>query len=375
MGVKVFILIYLVLDAVMRMNEQSFRFYIKALSIDIGAYTQDIMFWNGSYDFSFNMIMPSPTIILANEIDEQAKVYKNLVITGETMGGGPIKKALINNIKKGLNVFMTEDAARSVRDDLEIVKGLGINIIEMNEVETLLAKPDTSSLNTRDVDIEAIKTAATNFGFNFDPTVVAVGVQDHGTATEKKSDREIRFDNFKSLVPGTIDKFGYETPPDNFTRMIGVKKTLDRFVPQSKHLIMDSKLAAMFGAYFNSKEKKIIVADVGNGHTTVGSIEDGELTGLFEHHTKELTDIKLMNFIEDFSAGKLVHKTIFDNGGHGCFIYKPIHDSRIVVSGPKRQILFPSETAKVKYANPLGDPMLVGNIGLTECSKTKFNLV
>lgn len=45
------------------------------------------------------------------------------------MGGGPVNKAIKNHLDKGYRVLMTEQAARTVRDDLERVKSMGIEIV------------------------------------------------------------------------------------------------------------------------------------------------------------------------------------------------------------------------------------------------------
>ena len=94
---------------------------MKILAIDIGVGTQDIMFYDTDHPIenSIKMVMPSPTKILAKRI---RKHHNDILINGNTMGGGPVNKAIENHIKRGYKVLMTENAARTVRDDLKRVK-------------------------------------------------------------------------------------------------------------------------------------------------------------------------------------------------------------------------------------------------------------
>lgn len=345
---------------------------VKILASDVGAFTQDIVFWTGTYERSFKMILPSPTVILAEKVTILTKEKKDIVFTGETMGGGPLNRSIQEHIAAGLKVYMTEKSARTFRDDLDLVKSSGIAIIEESGVEDLRVEDNTEVLVTGDLDVESIRSAAGMFGLRFEPEVVAMGVEDHGTHTDKKSDREIRFDIFESHIPSGIEKFGFEEPPEYFTRMVGVKNTLSAEFPESKHLVMDSKIAAVFGAAFGKDEDKLIVVDVGNGHTTAGSFEKGVLTGLFEHHTHMLTADKITSILKDFADGTLTNEEIFNDGGHGCYISKPVEKADIVVTGPMRSHLF-EETDNVKFVNPSGDVMITGNVGLIECARKKYS--
>ncbi len=98
---------------------------MKILAVDIGVGTQDIMLYNtdNPIENSVKLVMPSPTKIFANRI----KKYRNdILINGDTMGGGPVNKAIKNHLERGYNVVMTENSARTIRDDIESVKALGI---------------------------------------------------------------------------------------------------------------------------------------------------------------------------------------------------------------------------------------------------------
>jgi len=366
----------------------------KILSVDVGAYTQDILLWNGSYESAFKMILPSPTQIMAERVNIVTTQRKHLVVSGETMGGGLFNRALRAHLESGLNVSMTELAARTVRDDPERVQQMGIDIIDEDEVPALVGKEDTEGIVIKDVDANAIQLAASCFGIDIEPEVVAIGVEDHGTPAWRtgtsadkevhdgprnspngqQTDREIRFEHFKNLIPTTSEGFGFEEPPSHYTRMMGVKRTLTKSFPDAKHLIMDSKIAAVFGSASTVPEDRVVAVDVGNGHTTVASIEEGELTGIFEHHTGSLTREMTEGFITEFVEGTLTNETIFGDGGHGCYIARALKQGSLVVTGPKRASLFINDPPGITFINPYGDMMITGNVGLTECSLSKFDI-
>ena len=347
---------------------------ISILSIDVGAFTQDILLWNGSYKSSFKLILPSPTVIFANKVKEFTKKRKDLVITGETMGGGPFNQALLNHVEENLNVYMTKNAARTVRDDPEYVQNKGIEIVDKDKAINLSKKEKIATIEIKDVDIKAITEVASKYGLTLEPSVVAIGVEDHGTFPDKKSDREIRFEHFKELIPADVDCFGFVSPPKYYTRMMGVKRTIDKDFHGVDHLIMDSKIAAMYGAAFSAKKDKGLMVDIGNGHTTIASMEHGKITGIFEHHTRMLTKTKIKDFINEFLDGTLTNSKIFDDGGHGCYISTPIHEADIIVSGPLRASLFSEGDDEIKFVNPFGDTMITGNVGLIECARKKYKI-
>jgi uncharacterized protein (DUF1786 family) len=343
---------------------------VRILSIDVGAWTQDILIYDDSYESGFKMILPSPTLIYANRVKKFTQEGKHIVVTGEIMGGGPFNHALYNHISQGLDVYMTENAAYTVRDDLDVVNDKGIKVINDIEANELIEK-GMVHIETKDIDRKALESSLKNFGFDFNPKIVAVGVEDHGVAQKGQSDRLCRFNHFKDFIPSGISEFGFLEPPEFYSRMMGVKRSLNAQFPDSKCLIMDSKIAAMFGGLNGSGRKNAITMDVGNGHITVASIEDERITGLFEHHTGMLTRDKIENLVRKFTQGNLTNKEVFDDGGHGCCITKPIGDVDIIATGPKRNILIGSEL-KIDFVNPYGDTMITGNVGLTECAKKKF---
>jgi uncharacterized protein (DUF1786 family) len=82
---------------------------MRLLALDIGGLTQDMLLFDTSQTVEncVKMVMPSPTITLANKIIAATEAKRSLFLTGVNMGGGPSKRALINHLKAGLKVYAT----------------------------------------------------------------------------------------------------------------------------------------------------------------------------------------------------------------------------------------------------------------------------
>ena len=353
------------------MQNPAQNFKLRILSIDVGVGTQDIMLFDSGYESAYKIVMPSPTTIFARRIADFAQKKKALVLVGETMGGGPISDAVHNHIKMGLRVYATEPAARTIRDDITQVKKSGVEIVGMDEAMRLCQKPDVQGILTRDVDRDALSTTSSMFNIVMEPETVAVAVEDHGVAKEGQSDRECRFAHFRQLIPGGIEKFAYTTPPESYSRMCGVKRTLERDFPKARHLIVDSKIAAIFGGVFGAGRQTALAIDVGNGHTTVAAIENWKITGILEHHTHMLTPEKIKEYITRFRKGALPDEEIRKDGGHGCYIVNKFDCEDIIVTGPGRELLR-GTGLKIDFVNPSGDVFMTGNVGLVEAVKKVF---
>ena len=94
------------------------------LAIDIGAGTQDILLYQTGREEENNpqLVLPSPSRVLSKRLEA---LTAELFIHGDTIGGGGIGPALGQHRKKGYKVYMTEEAARTIRDDLNEVRAMG----------------------------------------------------------------------------------------------------------------------------------------------------------------------------------------------------------------------------------------------------------
>ncbi len=344
------------------LSEQSVRIF----AIDVGMGTQDVLIFDSSRNLENNpkLVLPSPTRILAARV---ASINGNVLLTGETMGGGPLAFALGEHLRRGYRVVMTPRAAMSVRDDLEQVKEMGIEVVQEEEAEKLNG---FTRLRTGDIDFELFRSVLEQVGEPFSFDYFAAAVQDHGRAPKGKSDRIFRFEKIAEFVKRRrhVLELGYESPPEYYTRMCAVRRLIEKETG-AKPFIADSKIAAIVGALHGVEERPAISIDVGNGHTLVALVdEDNRVAGFMEHHTALLNREKLEQLVMRFAEGNLTNEEVYNDSGHGCVVREGFgieNIRRIMVTGPNREMLRGS-SLKVEFASPAGDVMMTGAVGLVD---------
>jgi uncharacterized protein (DUF1786 family) len=339
---------------------------LRIFAIDVGMGTQDVLVFDSSRNLENNpkLVLPSPTRILAARV---AGARGDLLLTGETMGGGPLAFAIGEHLRKGYRVLMTPRAAMSVRDDLEQVREMGIEVISEEEAGKLNG---VIRLRTGDIDFGLFRRLLEHVGEPFSFDYFAVAVQDHGKAPKGKSDRVFRFEKIAEHVRRRrhLLELGYTSPPEYYTRMCAVRRQIEAET-RARPFIADSKIAAIVGALHGVEERPAISIDVGNGHTLVALVdEDNRISGFMEHHTGLLNREKLEQLVMRFAEGELTNEEVYNDSGHGCVIREGVgieRIRRIMVTGPNRGMLRGS-SLKVEFASPAGDVMLTGAVGLID---------
>lgn len=344
---------------------------MRILAIDIGTGTQDIVLYDTEKEVenSILMVMPSPTIIIAEKIYDAATRRRGIFLFGSLMGGGPLVRAIRQHLQRGLKVCATPDAALTIHDDLDRVRRMGVVITEAGNV------PDgLEAIHLQDVDLQAIGTALASFGAVL-PEHIAVAVQDHGNSPET-SNRINRFRKFEKLLldGGELERFAYgpHDIPYDLTRIRAAAQTLgERGVN-----FMDTGPAAIFGALFDpAASQPALVVNIGNGHTLAAIVADNRITALYEHHSSSLTGERLQEHLIRFANGELSFDEIFEEGGHGCCILNsPGVEalSSVMVTGPRLNLLKNMDIkqkdmrlwTKLHFAVPFGNMMLTGCYGL-----------
>lgn len=331
---------------------------MKLLTIDVGMGTQDILLYDSTkrMENNFKMVLPSQTQVVAKRISKETRLKHDIVLVGETMGGGPSSAAVRKHIDAGLEVFATERAALTLNDNLDKVKKMGVVVITEEEADELKA----SKIETCDVDKVALEKALGLFGLRL-PDNFAAAVQDHGYSLS--SNRVFRFEYFREMMEkgGELDSFVYKgNIPARFTRMKAVERTL----PEA--MLMDTGMAALRGALLDENAKPpCLIVNVGNGHTLAGVVSEGRLVALFEHHTHLMTAGKLDGYLKRLCAGTLGFREVFDDGGHGCYVKEATKIGSVLVTGPNRSLMRSSKL-DVRFASPFGDMMLTGCFGLVD---------
>lgn len=105
---------------------------MRILAIDVGTGTQDIMIYDTEKELenSIKLVLPSPHLYISQQIRE---IENDIYFKGEIMGGGKIKKSILEHMEKGYKVVMDPTCAKTIRDDLNQVKNIGIEIADSSK--------------------------------------------------------------------------------------------------------------------------------------------------------------------------------------------------------------------------------------------------
>ena len=335
-------------------------------TIDVGTGTQDILIFEAGtvIENAVQLVMPSPTVLLANRVKQATADGVDLFLSGVTMGGGPGHWAIEAHLQAGHHVCATQDAARTFDDDLSRVEAMGIRIVD-EAAHTTGAR----QIELRDFYFAELMDALRSFGVSTDFDAVAVAVFDHGAAPPGYSDRRFRFDYLREQVErGTgLEGFGFMAAdiPERMTRMQAVARSYSGDAPL---FVMDTGPAAVLGAL---DDPRVAVANpgmlvnLGNFHTVAFVLDERRITGLFEHHTGELTAPELESYLDRLSAGTLSNDEVFADMGHGALELGGTRNPPgvIALTGPRRGLLIGSRLQPY-LAVPHGDMMMAGCFGL-----------
>jgi uncharacterized protein (DUF1786 family) len=164
------------------------------LAIDIGAGTQDTLLYQAHREEENNphLVLPSPSRVWAHRLE---RLTGDLFIQGDTIGGGRIGAVLINHIARGYRVAMTEEAAHTIRDDLDQVREMGVVVVK--ERPTGFASEE---VELREVDTPFILEIFHALDEGEKAVLIALAVQDHGAPPRGESDRIFRFSRFRHAL-------------------------------------------------------------------------------------------------------------------------------------------------------------------------------
>lgn len=357
---------------------------MKILALDIGAGTEDVLLYDDrkkSIENCVKIVLPSPSQVLAAKIREATRLYKDLFVKGDIIGGGAFAFALRNHVEKGLRVVMTEAAAYTIRNNLDEVRELGIEITQENPPNDF----NGETLTIEEVNLTKLEAFLADFNETLsDVNVVAVAVQDHGVFPKGTSNRRFRIQKMKELIESSARPeslaFWEDEVPSCFLRMKSAAQASRRQLPKAEVLLMDTSPAAILGSLKDPavyEADTVLAINVGNGHTMAAITKEGKILGVMEHHTRLLNPEKIERLLFNFADGKLSDEEVFKDNGHGLFfLTKPPSlrkIEKIVATGPNRSILTKTKLS-VHFAAPAGDVMMTGPIGLVEATKRKSKL-
>ena len=328
--------------------------------------------------------MPSPTVIVAEQIRRASTRGAPLLLTGRTMGGGPSAWAARDHALAGYHCFATADAARTLDDDLSQVTALGITIVDEGEIAGIERTYGERlvRIHMRDFDYAAIRGALIAFAVDPEVDVIAIAAFDHGAAPPGYSDRRFRFDYIEQAVRARPEPTAFAYPADaipaDLTRLAAVAQDAALYTQSGKAappiFVMDTGAAAVAGALEDetvTARDECLIANIGNFHTLAFHLRAGRILSLFEHHTGELTQARLEGYLRDLAAGVLENERVFAESGHGALRLMGAEPPAgldgeapfLAVTGPRRELLRGSSLRPYE-AVPHGDMMLAGCFGL-----------
>jgi len=336
---------------------------MKVLAIDIGAGTEDVLLYDDekrSIENCIKMVLPSLCQVFAAKVKTATRQGNDLFVRGDTIGGGAFSYALRKHVEAGFRVSMTENAAYTVRNNLDQVKEMGIEIVQDSGPE----KFEGETIVLEEVNIEKLHGLLTFFGEPFsDIDFVAIAVQDHGVFPKEMTNKRFRINKMRELLEKNPkpEAFAFmeNEIPQYYPRMKSAVHASKRQLPNARVLVMDTSPDAILGCLMDP------VAAI---------ISRGKINAVLEHHTRLLNPKKMERLLRDFADGKLSDEEVFEDNGHGMFfLSKPPGFSKIekvVVTGPNRNILAKTNL-QVHFATPAGDVMMTGTIGLVEATKRR----
>lgn len=336
------------------------------LAIDVGGGTQDILLYEPDKPIEncVQLILPSQTVVVAGKIAQATVRGQGVFLHGKLMGGGACVSAIKKHLKQGFPVYATPQAAKTVADDLDKVRSLGIELTEEQPGGSI-------AIEMGDVDLKTLAASLEPYGVIL-PKTVAVAVQDHGESIGM-SNRLFRFKLWKEFCEagGDIRNLLYQKVPSSLTRMAAAIEELPGAY------VMDTGAAAIWGALCDPQVKQhqeegLVVLNIGNQHTVGILLQGYRVWGLFEHHTGLLTQGKLLHYVAALQAKKLRNAEVYDDGGHGCYIHPDyVRGSGykfVAVTGPRREL---ARAGNYYMAVPFGDMMLAGSFGLIAAITSK----
>lgn len=332
----------------------------RLLAIDAGAGTQDILVYESDRrpENCTKLVLPSQSRVIAARIRRATERGAAIYLGGTVMGGGASSTAIEAHLAAGLAVYAAEDPARTLHNDLDRVRDMGIEIRD---------EPPAGAevIELGDVDLDAIGMALDRFEVPM-PSCLAVAVQDHGYLPGAGG-REFRYEYLQSLLErgGTLETMVFREPPEYMLRMRAVCRALPGVV------VMDTGAAAVLGVMCDpraaeaAEDEGAILVNVGNMHTFGVAVRGRRILGLFEHHTGGITAATLSHLVERLGAGRLTDEEVHAHGGHGAAFdptYREIDPIRFVaITGPNRAL---ADGLGYYAAVPHGDMMLAGPWGL-----------
>ena len=347
------------------------------LMIDVGAGTMDILHYDAKTDLHYKAVVKSPVRYLAERVN---RVAGNLLVVGNEMGGGPITQALIARANEA-EVVVSVSASATLNHNLDKVRSWGLKVIDDERAEDLCRSENYTVITLGDLEPVRLEQIVKSFGVAFEFDAVAICAQDHGVPPPDISHLDFRHNLFKACLaddpyPHTL-LYSAKEVPDTMNRLKSIAQSASN-LPAAEIYVMDSGMAAILGASMDIRargKKPTMLLDIATSHTVGAAMIGEEIAGFFEYHTQDITLGKLETLLHDLAEGKLSHRQILAEGGHGAFLRRAVGFDAIdtiIATGPRRKLVARSHLP-IQFGSPWGDNMMTGTVGLLEALRRRNN--
>jgi uncharacterized protein (DUF1786 family) len=348
------------------------------LCVDIGAGTMDVLWFDTEALHHYKAVVVSPVRTIA---ERAARLPGDLVVTGCEMGGGPVT-AVLRQRAETHEVIVALSAAATLHHDPEKVRSWGMTVVEDREAEKLRQRGRYAHLVLQDIEADRLERIVAGFGVPFEFDAVAVCVQDHGVPPAGMSHLDFRHGIYKQRLDLQPHPHALLFPagdvPAVLNRLRSVALSAGQ-LPTREVYVMDSGMAAIVGAALDTHVpagQPFVVLDVATSHTVCAAVAADELAGLVEYHTADITRERLEELLDGLVTGRLDHRRVLQEGGHGAYIRKMVGSEAlktVIATGPKRRLVLGSRLPII-FGAPLGDNMMTGCVGLLEALRRRLGL-
>lgn len=326
------------------------------LCLDIGSDTQKALLARPGQECAAwpRWLLPSPARMVAQRIRELTLLRRGIWLYGSDMGGG-FNPALRGHLTASLPLAATSEAARSIHDDLDVVRSLGVSI--------------TGSCPAYCVPVHladysnAFWEALLRLGSLPQPHMVLAAVQDHGDHDD--GNRQGRMRNWNDLLARVPDPVYWvrDHAPAGMSRLAALQA-------ETGGPVADTAACALLGAlcdeevYARSFRQGITIINAGSTHTLAALVHRGEVCGIYEHHTDKRELPLLLDDLRQFRLHWLPSEDVHASGGHGTAFgqcgeaagdYAPTF-----ILGPRRALLL----GHGRFIAPQGDMPHAGCFGI-----------
>ncbi|MBW2431187.1 MAG: pyruvate formate-lyase activating enzyme [Deltaproteobacteria bacterium] len=348
------------------------------LMVDIGAGTMDVLWYDTEAELHYKAVVKSPVRFLA---EKAAELSGNLLVSGTEMGGGPVTTILKERAKTAA-VVMSASAAATLHHNPAKVRSWGIDIVEDSKIDDLQRDETFSHLVLGDLDAERLRRIVEGFGVTFAFDAVAICAQDHGVPPAGVSHLDFRHNMFQARLKEKptphVLLYRNDEIPCEMNRLMSIAQTAGA-LPAEEIYVMDSGMAAILGGSMDvlgGKKERVVILDVATSHTVGAAMLGDDVAGFFEYHTADITLGRLEDLLVELCDGKIEHRRILAEGGHGAYLRTAIGFKDVdifIATGPKRRLVAPSQI-KIAFGAPMGDNMMTGTVGLLEALRRRKGL-